>query len=367
MAFEIKIVKNTSDFEKLSSDWDKLLIKSRNDNPFLIFEWVFTWWEHFGKNYKLHLILAYDNNELVGAAPLVIARRYLFRELRFLGYPFADYQDIIITGDLDKRQGILNAILSFVNKSGGWDILRITNIRVTSFNFKVFNIIKDNGGKLSIRLEMHGEGAPYLRISEDWDSYYSKLKKGFIADTKRQLSRLSDKQLSFSSVINSDKNDFSSLLNKLIEFHRIRRKEKGTKSILDSQENSSFIKEVSLRLSQRGFLDLSCLKVDGKIAAIALSLVYNNRFFYYIPSYNAEFSKLSISRLLIFDLVRKCFDNRFDEFDFMLGEESYKYDWAPVVEPLYYLTIYPKSFFGFIAYQVFNRLNYKIRKKTNKK
>ncbi len=53
--------------------WRDLVARSGADRLFLSFEWLTTWWQHFGQpRGKLRMLVAYSDGELVGAAPMYL-------------------------------------------------------------------------------------------------------------------------------------------------------------------------------------------------------------------------------------------------------------------------------------------------------
>jgi hypothetical protein len=88
---KLEIVRTEEGFDGLKSVWDELLESSHTRTPFLRWDWVRLWWEIYGHDYELALVVAKNGFGVVEAiAPWVIgrstsgARRYL-RQLCWLG------------------------------------------------------------------------------------------------------------------------------------------------------------------------------------------------------------------------------------------------------------------------------------------
>ncbi|MEM2970472.1 MAG: cellulose biosynthesis protein, partial [Candidatus Bathyarchaeia archaeon] len=69
---ETKIVEidNYDDFLALEEDWNNILDKC-DHTIFSTWYWLSNWWKHFGNGKKLLLLLAQENNEIEGIAPLM--------------------------------------------------------------------------------------------------------------------------------------------------------------------------------------------------------------------------------------------------------------------------------------------------------
>ena len=66
----IKKISTDKEFFKLKKNWNILLEKSENKNIFLTWEWLYTWWKTFKTKKKLNILLAYEETDLVGIAPI---------------------------------------------------------------------------------------------------------------------------------------------------------------------------------------------------------------------------------------------------------------------------------------------------------
>ncbi|HKI46202.1 MAG TPA: hypothetical protein VKA08_12800 [Balneolales bacterium] len=85
-------VELASDFYAIADEWDDLA--EVDDVPvFQTYEWLRTWWKHFGRNtepHKLHIFLFYQEDRLVGIAPFFTDHfwfmgKKIYRRLRLIG------------------------------------------------------------------------------------------------------------------------------------------------------------------------------------------------------------------------------------------------------------------------------------------
>jgi CelD/BcsL family acetyltransferase involved in cellulose biosynthesis len=70
-------VNNLNDFASLQDAWNDLLQRSSH-TVFSTYEWLFTWWRHFGNNRHLIILLAEEDNKLIGVAPLMYSIHSVF-------------------------------------------------------------------------------------------------------------------------------------------------------------------------------------------------------------------------------------------------------------------------------------------------
>ena len=89
------------------------------------------------------------------------------------------------------------------------------------------------------------------------------------------------------------------------------------------------------RLAGAGLLRVASLSAGGRLLATHLGALEAGRFYYWIPAYDPELTFFSPGRLLL-DFMLKESQARGGEFDFLIGDEDYKWHYAThvrVVEP----------------------------------
>jgi hypothetical protein len=50
------------DVQKLSRNWNSLLVNSSSDTIFLTWEWIESWWKNYGSNRPLFVLSAWDGD-----------------------------------------------------------------------------------------------------------------------------------------------------------------------------------------------------------------------------------------------------------------------------------------------------------------
>jgi len=97
---EIKVIEDMSAFAQLEPFWNQLVAESSINRCHSTFEWLFTWWRHFGADRRLLLLVAYEHGVPVGLAPLYIGNGTTeSNNLHFLGQGLSDYADFIVPRD----------------------------------------------------------------------------------------------------------------------------------------------------------------------------------------------------------------------------------------------------------------------------
>jgi hypothetical protein len=68
--------------------------------------------------------------------------------------------------------------------------------------------------------------------------------------------------------------------------------------------------------------------LNDKVIAYHFGFEYNSKLYWYKPTFDIEYSKYSLGKLLIKWTMMYAIDKNYKEFDFLIGEEPYKFQWA---------------------------------------
>lgn len=82
------------------------------------------------------------------------------------------------------------------------------------------------------------------------------------------------------------------------------------------------------RLHAAGALTVSTLSTENALVAGHIGVRWDGRFYYWVPSYDAELTRHSVGLILLGGMLRSSFDAGDDEFDFLVGGEDYKWKFA---------------------------------------
>jgi CelD/BcsL family acetyltransferase involved in cellulose biosynthesis len=99
-------------------------------------------------------------------------------------------------------------------------------------------------------------------------------------------------------------------------------------STLSSERAQAFHLDFAEAALGRGWLRLWFLELDGRPAAAWYGWRLGERYSYYNSGLDPEFSSLRPGLVLIAAVIESAFEEGAAEFDFLLGDESYKYRFA---------------------------------------
>lgn len=316
-------------FVALREEWNELLSDSDAATIFLTWEWLHTWWLHLASDLKPEIFLVRKGGRLIGAAPLALRpRRYKrlmpFPALEFLGMGSvgSDYLSVVVrkgfedealttvSTELEQRNQVLQ--LSYVEKSS------------STMDALARKLMK-RGWQLTC---VPGEVCPYTDLrGQNWNDFVSGLGRSHRSNLRRRLRQLEKKfEVSLEQV--ESESQRSENLQVLVQLHLLRWAERGGSNALNTSALHDFHEEFSRLALQQGWLRLYLLRLDGEPAAAFYCMRYGTKFYYYQAGYDPRFSRYSVGLVGVGLVIKDAIEEGAEEFDFLRGDEHYKYLWA---------------------------------------
>ena len=338
----LEIIENPDVFERLRDEWDGLLAASARDGPFLTWEWLHSWWKHLAGRRRLHLIVAREGGELAAITPLSLvpvspSRLMPVRSLEFLGTGSAgsDYLDLIVRRGCEEEvlealtEGLLREklLLRFEQVGRGPGPVRELSRRLASRGWGF--------------LERPGGVCPYVGLSgRPWSEYLAGRGREHRYAFRRKFRGLTRKfDVSF-ELARSDEARREALAS-LISLHTMRWKDRGGSDAFHTAALRAFHEEATRLAFDRGWLRLYVLRLDGRAAAAVYGFLYGGVFYFYQSGFHPALGASSVGLVALGLSIQAAIEEGAKEYDFLHGDEAYKFHWASDVRELCRLELYP--------------------------
>ena len=325
MALTIDTLTDIRDCSPLKGEWNSLVRESRTSSPFLTWEWLHTWWTHFGGSMRLSITIVREDGELIAIAPLRVARNRwsLFPRLEFLGTGFvgADYLDVIV------RPGREDDAVRAIAESAGSKRLpfHLDHLTPDCAASRLVRPLEESGW--SSRRTVSGV-CPFFRLSgHTFDSYLATLGSPHRANVRRRQRNLW-RQFDVEFAMVSGDSERRAVLQTLITLHNQRWEKRGGSTAFFSRALRSFHEEFTSQALEAGWLRMFVLRLDGKAAAAIYCLSYHGRYYFYQGAFDEELSPHSIGLVMMGLAIQRAIEEGATEFDMLYGNEPYKSLWA---------------------------------------
>lgn len=327
-------------------EWDSLLHNSASDVVFMTWQWQRVWWQHFGiqEDCRLHLLALRDERgTLVGIAPLFISsvplplpREYkpgvlrpegegtAMRIVRLVGgIDIADYLDVIAPPDrvYDVWEAVVDYLMLHEDE---WDVIDFHSVPEWSPSRQALSDLAEDW---SLSFQAFREDVcPVLELPGDWNSYQMSLRKKDRHELRRKVRKLEGRDdVRWFLVPSTDREAMRSGMREFLDLHRKSGVDKA--HFMDDDMAAFFLKMVD-SLLDTGWLDLAILEVDGQPAAAYFSYNYKGRIYLYNSGYDPRFAAYSAGIALLAYRIHKAINQGIKYFDFLRGDEPYKYDFG---------------------------------------
>jgi len=325
------------DFSELSeATWNALVEQSIADTPFSRHEYLSEWWKTLGggewKDVKLVLISATENDQLIGIAPLFMAEYDGQQALMLVGsIEISDYLDLIV------REQDLPRFLS-----GLLDFLTSSEVRVLSpgpYNWSAldwYNLPDSSPTLAALKAESerrswtHHEEiyrpTPRIALNGSFDQYLARVEKKQRHEIRRKMRRAAESEKNVHFHVIDQSADIES---EMSAFFDLMVQDPNKEQFLHPEMREQMT--VTIRNAfEGGYLWLAFLEVDGAKAAASLNFDYRNKLWGYNSGVGREHMELSPGWVLLAHVIQWCCENNRQEFDFMRGDEEYKYRFGGV-------------------------------------
>lgn len=346
-------------FSSIRTEWQQLDASSRL-SPFLSWEWQSTWNNSFGSDGEPFILKTYRANQLIGIFPLRLQKKRLLglplRKLGFIGEETggADYLDLIARPE-DRLQ-VLSSNLAFLQENGHLELLCLDNIASGSQTVSILRDPRATDGNLRYR-ESQSSVCPKIDLSIGWPLILERSRRS--SNFKRRLKQIEKMpEFEFRSVTASD--ETGPAFERFLLLHEKRWSSDGGSELSGHPRLIAFQRDVVRAMADTGLLRFDELWIDGACRASVYGFDDTHKFYYYNAGYDPDWAKFSVGLVLIGLSIRNAVERGNRVYDFLRGEETYKFDWANQTEELVSATIAQRKF-PVTAHLALDRVNESLR------
>lgn len=339
MPLRCRVIRELSDLELVSSDWNRLWRLDPCRRAFQDFGWTLAWIRSFGYQRSLHTFLLYRAEVIVGILPLVLTNG----QLRFVGYSVNDYNTIL--ADPRYVDQVVQMALDHLRNSCRFATkIVLENIPEDS---PLFVFAKRADGNLKDHLEVQ---QAYLCSRLVLGENRSDILAGLLnKDSLRRHSKrlMKTGPLEFRHI--EDQEEAERHLDAFARQHIRRAALAGRTSLFSGEAGRAFYHELARRLDLRDIVRFSVLEWNGKPVAYHFGLQIDGTYVWYKPAFDVDLWAFSPGEVFLHSLFS--FFQRTDTkvFDFTKGDEAFKQRFANVTEYTYDLTIHGSAIWRLIS------------------
>jgi hypothetical protein len=322
----ISEINTKREFYELENYWNNALNRSIENNIFLTWEKMAPSVNHLGQNSSLRILCATESNKLVGIAPLRITHIGL---KGYFGYGIiepltngdTDYSGLIIT---EEQDACLHQFLAHLFSQKDWDFMYLPDLPQTSPSLA---LIKNATDIPKFEIEK-GVICPYVAIPSSKEKLLSSLNRKFEKKLRKSLTKLEREHGRVELKNYYELGSLEQAIQILINLHQKRWTSRGNCGRFLKEEACDITLQTAKYFAEKDWLRLYFLTVNDKPVAVELNLEYNGKMYCHLKGFDIDYYKYRVGSLLTLKVLERCIEKGISEYDFMQGDEAYKFDWT---------------------------------------
>jgi CelD/BcsL family acetyltransferase involved in cellulose biosynthesis len=336
----ITTVRTLPELTSLEKEWNDLLAMSASHVPFLRHEYITAWWQGLGGGEwtqgELYVVTArQEGGELIGIAPMFLTtNRDGEPALMLIGsIEISDYLDVIARPD--DVPAFMEALLEYLagEDMPGLHLLDWYNMLDSSPTLLALQAAADKlGWSCSQQPLQH---CPYITLPGDWEKYICSIDKKQRHEIRRKMRRSEEYYLPVRWYITQAGEN---LEQETEDFMRLMANEADKAKFLTPAMRTQ-MHAIVQAANKAGWLQLAFIEVNGEKAAGYLNFDYMNHIWVYNSGLDFRFRELSPGWVLLGNLLEWANEHQRKYFDFMRGDEDYKYRFGALDRRVMRLTL----------------------------
>jgi CelD/BcsL family acetyltransferase involved in cellulose biosynthesis len=323
-------------WKAIGSDWQNLFAESVERYPFLAYSIQRAWWQFRGggewrPDSELRILLDRNQGELRGIAPFFrtiddsVPTYHLLGSLEIMDYLGVLYRE---AGLLEFRDSVC-AELAALPRNECQRVI-FSNLHPDSPFLAELEQTAQAHGWNTVRTEL--QECPVIHLPATWEEYLGTLDKKQRHEIRRKMRRAeAEYKLELRIASRAD------IQEDLNEFIQLMEQDPRKAGFLTPAMRNQFAR-LTEAAHQEGMLELAFLQVNGENAAAFYNFNFLDRTWVYNSGMNPKFASISPGWVLLAILIQRAIEQKQYAFDFMRGNEDYKFHWGGKAQKLVQVT-----------------------------
>ena len=302
------------ELEGLQDEWQALLDDDRAGKVFCRPVWQRVWIEEFAGERESLFLTVRDAGRLIAVAPLLRDGT----NLSLVGdHNICDYMDFVVAPGQERE--VLALLLDTLQRED-WTEMDLHGLAAGSPTLTLLPALARERG-LAVRVDREAV-CPQLDLPPTWDEYLAQLGKKNRHELRRKMRRLQNTAVSLRLAALKAPAEVAEGMDTFLRLMTLR----CDKSQFMTPEMERFFRRVALALAVEGLVTLYMLEMNGRGVASLLCFEDEKRVLLYNSGYDPDLSFLSVGLISKALVLRNAIEEGRRHFDFLRGDEPYKYD-----------------------------------------
>ena len=319
---DIKILQNFSEIPE--EEWDALLRKNCTNVPFLRHGYLSSWWQYKGggewPDAQLQIISVRKDGQLIGIAPFFSATHDGRKKLLLLGsIEISDYLDFI--HDPKYSAEFFELLFDYLATAPFNDIRDLLFYNVPEHALTRAYVEKEcQKQNWAVKAEQ-AYHTPIIQLAEDWDTYLAGIDKKQRHEIRRKMRRADEDPQEIRWYIVEEPDKLDAEIDAFFDLMILDDEKKNFLTDAMREQMRSIIRWAF----NENILQLSFMTIAGNKAAAYLCFDFQERIWVYNSGFDPQYREFSPGWVMLGYLIQHAIETGKKSFDFMRGDEDYKY------------------------------------------
>ena len=326
---KIQEINTEAEFLSLQGPWQALEPHVKDLTIFQTWVFQFHCWRIF-KDRVTPTVLLFKNqdDELLAIAPLGSRSEktgpFSFNVLGFCCVKYCDFQNIIVrTGH---QEAVMDAFAEWLDENRSrWDHIELRLVRE---DFILWQWRERLQSKSNDRLTFIEEGiAPFITIQPDWNDFQNAL-SGKRAKAIRYEIRNLFRQFEGEFKRYDAGEGLYKALRQFMDLHQKRIRQKYQLGAFPTQEIREGFTGLIKALEAYKYISIHTIESPGQTIAAIGTFEKDGVISYFQGGFDPDYQRISPGKVVLALRITSAVQNKDSEFDFLFGDEDYKFSWS---------------------------------------
>jgi CelD/BcsL family acetyltransferase involved in cellulose biosynthesis len=312
----LEVAVHSGDLADLNSVWIHLGDPQHPGAAFRSGAWLVPWWKNNSIGRRPHVLVVRRGTRPIALLPLYEEGRRL--KLMGDGIVGSDYLGVVAQKE---HQDEAARLLAFHLASHNADEVELDGLHDSDPLLPALDAAF--GGRASIEPRYR---CPFVKLDGNFNAYINALPDGIASQWQRRRKWI-EKRPGYRLDILRSPAEVSAGMDALFDLHRQRwQLEGGSEGI--TTEVEGFHREAARHLAAIGWAVMFVLHAEGAPRAALYGFRHGDRFAFYQSGHEPAWRPRSVGTVLLGHTIRWACQEGLTEYDFLRGDEPYKFRWA---------------------------------------
>jgi len=313
----IDVVSDISGLRSLAESWNALA--SDFKTPLLRHEWFLACAEAFCPPGQLSILVARDQDSLVGIAPLVLSPNFGAHRLEILGAAVLEEMSGFLYRTPEALSGLVRAIIAkgkpLYLKGLLSDSAEANALHQSRQGFAYFRSVPS--------------ASPWIPINSSWSDFTATISSSWRSNLRRSQRRAEEFGKVEFELVTPNHESLEGLLAEVFRVESAGWKSRTQTALATYAPLNRFFRAYAKSAVDLGMLQLAFLKINGKAVAVQLLVRHANRLWVLKVGYDEAYARCSPGILLMHRVIQAAFEKGYEAYELLGANETWINIWKP--------------------------------------